>query len=122
MVKVCEGSRFLLRAAKLSEDDDAAEARLGCFEAFHCRSLHQCETKEMLLANLIDLYSLVVLGSVVVSWIGLSPDHPVIRFCNTLTEPVLAPIRSVIPSFSGLDFSPMVLLIGLQLLRRMIGG
>ena len=76
----------------------------------------------MLLARLIDLYSLVVLVSVIVSWIGLPSYHPVVRFCNTLTEPVLAPIRSVIPPFAGLDFSPMVLLIGLQLLRRLIVG
>ena len=75
-----------------------------------------------MLARLIDLYSLVVLVSVIVSWIGLPQYHPVVRFCNTLTEPVLTPIRRVILPVAGLDFSPLVLLIGLQLLRRLILG
>jgi len=74
----------------------------------------------MLFLWLIDLYSLVVLVSVIVSWIGLPPYHPVVKFCSSLTEPALGPIRRIIPPFAGLDFSPMVLLIGLQFLRRLI--
>ena len=74
----------------------------------------------MLLATLIDLYTLVVLGAVVISWVQVPPDHPAAQFVRTLTEPVLAPIRRVLPPMGGLDFSPMVLLIGLQLVRRML--
>jgi YggT family protein len=71
----------------------------------------------MLLARLIDLYSLIVLASVILSWVQLSPDHPLVRITHALTEPVLAPIRRVLPGVSGLDFSPMVLLVGLRILR-----
>jgi YggT family protein len=71
----------------------------------------------MFLARLIDLYSLIVLASVVLSWVQLSPDHPLVRFTHALTEPVLAPIRRVLPELGGLDFSPMVLLVALRLLR-----
>jgi len=74
----------------------------------------------MLLSRLIDLYSWVVLASIIVSWLGLPTYHPVVRFFTTLTEPLLSRIRRVIPPFAGLDFSPMVLLIGLQLLRRLL--
>jgi len=74
----------------------------------------------MLLAHIIDLYSLIVLGAVVVSWIGLPPNHPAARLFNGLTEPLLRPIRSVVPPFGGIDFSPMILLIGLMLLRRLL--
>ena len=74
----------------------------------------------MLLARIIDLYSLVVLGAVIVSWLRLPPDNPVAKLANVLTEPVLAPIRKVLPSTGGLDFSPMVLLVGLQLLKRIL--
>lgn len=70
----------------------------------------------MFLANLIDLYSLVVIGAVIVSWMRLPRSNPIAGVIYTLTEPVLAPIRGVLPAMGGLDFSPMVLLIGLQLL------
>ncbi len=71
----------------------------------------------MLLGTLLDLYSLVVIAAVVLSWTQLPPSHPVVQFVDMLTTPVLAPIRRVIPTVGGLDLSPMVLLIGLQLLR-----
>lgn len=69
---------------------------------------------------LIDLYSLVVLASVILSWVSVPPDHPFVRAVRSLTEPVLEPIRRVLPTLGGLDFSPMVLLIGLQFLRRLV--
>ena len=74
----------------------------------------------MLLARLIDLYSLVVFGAVIVSWLQLPPYHPVVKLLNGLTEPALAPIRKVIPPMGGLDISPMVLILALQLLKGLL--
>ncbi len=74
----------------------------------------------MILARLIDLYSLVVLAAVIMSWIQLPPNHPAVQFVRQLTEPVLAPIRKVLPPAGGLDFSPMILILGLQLLKGML--
>jgi YggT family protein len=73
-----------------------------------------------LLASLIDLYSLVVLAAVILSWVPLDRRNPLVTITHALTEPVLAPIRNVIPPMAGLDLSPMVLLIALQLLKRLI--
>jgi YggT family protein len=73
-----------------------------------------------ILANLIDLYSLVVLVAVVLSWLRLDPRHPLVTITQALTEPVLAPIRNVLPPMGGLDFSPMVLLLALQLLKSLL--
>lgn len=73
-----------------------------------------------LLGHLVDLYSWVVLLAVILSWFKLSPENPLLRVVSALTEPVLAPIRRVVPSMGGLDFSPMVLFLGLQLLRRFL--
>ena len=74
----------------------------------------------MLLVKIIDIYVLVVLASVIVSWIHLPLNNPVVRFCNSLTDPILTPIRSVVPKVGGADLSPFVLLIGLRILRRII--
>jgi YggT family protein len=76
----------------------------------------------MILRVLIDGYSLVVLASVILSWIRLDPDNPIVKVVDALTEPVLAPIRKVLPDFGGIDFSPMLLLLGLRFLRGLLGG
>lgn len=74
----------------------------------------------MLLA--LDFYTFVVFVAVVLSWLRLSPDNPVVRVITTLTEPALAPIRKLMPELGGFDFSPMILLVLLQLLKRLFGG
>lgn len=74
----------------------------------------------MLLVQLLDLYSLIVLAAVVVSWIQLPPSNPMATFLYTMTEPLLRPIRSLLPDMGGLDFSPLVLLFGLRLLRGVL--
>ena len=73
-----------------------------------------------LLSLALDAYSLVVLVSVVVSWLNLADDNPLVNVTRTLTEPVLAPIRRLLPSSAGIDISPMVLLLGIRLLKRVL--
>ncbi len=73
----------------------------------------------MLLIQLIDVYSLIVVAGVVVSWTNVPREHPAVRLRHRLTEPVLAPIRKVLPAMGGMDFSPLVLLIGLRMLASL---
>lgn len=72
------------------------------------------------LAQLIDLYTVVVFVAVIVSWLQLPPSNPVVRYTRMLTEPLLAPLRRVIPPLGGLDFTPMILLILLRVVRGLI--
>jgi len=69
---------------------------------------------------LLDLYSLVLFIAVVLSWVNLSPDNPLVRLVRQLTEPVLAPLRRVLPSAGGFDFSPIVALLLVRLLQRLL--
>jgi YggT family protein len=73
----------------------------------------------MPLIQLIDVYSLIIVAAVVVSWTNVPREHPAVRLLRRLTEPVLAPIRKVLPPMGGMDFSPLVLLIGLRALTRL---
>lgn len=73
-----------------------------------------------LIARLIDLYSLVVLVAVIISWVPLDRRNPLVMIVRSLTDPVLAPIRQALPAMGGLDFSPMVLLIVLQVLKGLV--
>jgi YggT family protein len=74
----------------------------------------------LLLVRLIDLYSLVVLVAVILSWIRADRRNPLAAIVSGLTEPVLGPIRQVLPPMGGLDLSPMVLLFGLQILKGLL--
>jgi YggT family protein len=73
----------------------------------------------MLIGRLIDLYSLVVLAAVIMSWVRIDPRQPLAMIVSSLTDPVLGPLRRLLPPMGGLDFSPMVLLFGLQLLGNL---
>lgn len=73
-----------------------------------------------MLISLIDIYSLIVFVAVILSWVRLPEDNPFVRVIHQLTEPVLSRVRSILPSAAGLDFSPMVVLIGLQLLKSLL--
>ena len=61
-----------------------------------------------------------MLGSVIISWVQLPPTHPVATFLGMMTQPLLAPIRRVLPPMGGVDFSPFVLLLGLQVLKELL--
>ena len=74
----------------------------------------------MLLIQLLDIYSLLVFGSVIISWVKLPPDNPIANFLHSITEPLLSPIRQIMPEMGGLDFSPLVLLFGIRLVRGVI--
>jgi YggT family protein len=74
----------------------------------------------MILARLIDLYTLVVFVAVIASWMQLPPNNQLVQIVRQLTEPALAPIRKLLPPAGGLDFSPMILILGLQLLKGML--
>jgi YggT family protein len=73
-----------------------------------------------MLATLIDFYSFIVLVAVVLSWVGVDPRNQLVTVIRGLTEPVLDPIRRVLPPMGGLDLSPMILLIALQLLKGLV--
>lgn len=77
------------------------------------------------LAELVNdafyLYSLVLLARVLSSWIpGLDPGTPVVRLLVSLTEPVLAPLRRALPPVGGLDLSPVVAFLLLEVVRRLV--
>ena len=73
-----------------------------------------------LIATLVDLYSLAVLAAIVLSWVRVDPRHPLVGIVHNLTEPVLAPIRRLLPGVGGLDFSPMIVLLALRLLKSLL--
>lgn len=72
-----------------------------------------------LLVGLIQLFTLVVLIDVVLSYF-MSPYEPLRQALDRVVAPLLNPLRRVLPPISGLDFSPFVLIILLQLLAMLV--
>ncbi len=80
------------------------------------------------ISYLISLYVYVILASVILSWLmAFGVVNPYNRFISTLaqalgavTEPVLRPIRRFLPDFGGIDFSPLVLLLGLFFVQSVV--
>lgn len=73
-----------------------------------------------LIALLIQLYSFVILARVLMSWVNVDPYSPLARAIFDLTEPVLQPIRNMLPPTAGLDFSPIIAIILLQFLGQLL--
>ena len=63
---------------------------------------------------------LLILARVIISFTRMDPYHPIRRTVYELTEPILAPIRRILPPTSGLDFSPLIALLLLELVRMVL--
>jgi YggT family protein len=71
--------------------------------------------------NLVfTLLNLAILARVLLSWIRVNPYHPAVELLYRITEPILAPLRRVIPSIGMVDISPVIALILLQIIREVL--
>jgi YggT family protein len=75
-----------------------------------------------ILGTILELYGWVILAAILLSWFQVPSDHPVgaiKRGLAAVTEPLLRPIRRVLPPVriggAGLDLSPLVLLLAVRL-------
>jgi len=73
------------------------------------------------LANILhivlNLYMWIVIARALLSWVNPDPYNPIVRFLYNVTEPVLYAIRKRVPMFfGGVDFSPMVVILGIYFL------
>jgi YggT family protein len=80
-----------------------------------------------LICTALNLYSIAVLVWVILSWVRVPSTHPLAKitvFLDRIIYPVILPIRRVMPPLrlggGALDLSPIVLLIGLQIIQSLI--
>lgn len=70
--------------------------------------------------------TVLIIARIAVSWIGLSPWHPVVRWLRIIVDPILAPFRRILPNFSGIDFSPILAIVVIyfvaQILEALVSG
>jgi YggT family protein len=73
-----------------------------------------------LILLITQLYSLIMLARVLMSWVQIDPYSPLARTLYNLTEPVLAPIRNLLPPMAGFDFSPVIAMVAIQILGGLL--
>lgn len=73
---------------------------------------------------IINIYWYAIIGSIIMSFVmlfsGNVNPHPILRLIWQLTEPVMAPVRKIVPPLGGMDFSPIFIFIIIQLLQNFI--
>jgi YggT family protein len=65
----------------------------------------------------INFYTYGLLAVIILSWVAPQNQHPAVALLWQLMEPLMAPLRKVLPALGGIDLSPIFIFIGLNLLR-----
>lgn len=80
-----------------------------------------------IICRAIQVYSLVIIARILLEWLQVPPDHPVARakrLLRAVTDPVLIPVRRLIPPIStggiGIDLSPLIVLVALGVIGSVI--
>jgi YggT family protein len=73
-----------------------------------------------LISLTLNIYFVAIIGSIIMSWISQGSYHPAAALLYQLTEPVMAPFRKLIPPMGGLDLSPILVFLVLNVLEVLL--
>jgi len=69
----------------------------------------------------LNTYMWIIIVRALLSWVNPDPYNPIVQFIYRITEPVLRPIRNVLPTYQiGLDLSPMVAILAIYFLQMFL--
>ncbi len=66
---------------------------------------------------LVNIYFFALLGMIILSWVAPGSRHPAIYLLYQITEPVMAPFRQALPPMGGMDFSPILVFILINVIQ-----
>jgi YggT family protein len=77
-----------------------------------------------ILYNLINLafqvLNIAIFARVLLSWVKVDPYHPAVQVLYQITDPIIEPLRRVIPPIGMIDISPMVAMVLLEIVRSVV--
>lgn len=73
-----------------------------------------------ILGLLLKIYFFALLASIILSWISPGGSNPAVYLLYQITEPVMAPVRKLLPPMGGLDFSPILVFVGINVLEIVV--
>ena len=75
-------------------------------------------------ANILDMalniYLWIIFARAILSWVNPDPYNPIVQFLYKVTEPVLNPIRKMMPYGVGIDFSPLIVILVIYFMRSFV--
>ena len=74
----------------------------------------------LVLGFLLKLYFWTLIIMIVASWIAPGSHHPALMLINQIIEPLMKPFRKILPSMGGLDLSPILVILVLQILEKVV--
>lgn len=73
--------------------------------------------------TVLNLFIILLVVRAILSWVRIGPDspfRPVVDIVHKVTEPVLAPIRGVLPAMGGFDLSPLLVIVGIRVIQGVL--
>ena len=74
----------------------------------------------LIIIYLCQAYAFIIFLRAILSWFAIPPNNPIVIFLDRVTEPILAPLRRVIPRVGMVDITPMVAIVLLIIIARLI--
>lgn len=69
---------------------------------------------------LFNILTYAILVRALLSWFPIAPDNPLVRILDDITEPILAPLRQVVPRLGAFDITPIVAMFALQIIGQIL--
>jgi YggT family protein len=82
-------------------------------------------TLAKVLSMILTVYTYIILGAVIISWVKPDPYNPIVRFLRQVTEPIFYQVRRILPRFlfrTGLDFTPLIVLVLVVVIDNLVVG
>jgi len=73
-----------------------------------------------ILATLINLLAIAILIRALLSWVQPDPRNPIVQALDAITEPILQPLRQIVPRIGMIDITPMVAMIVLFIIAGLL--
>ncbi len=75
-----------------------------------------------MIVKILQIYLYLIILRAILSWFEPNPTNPFTRLLFTVTEPVLGPVRKLVPPIGGrLDLSPLIVIIGVIMVKLLLG-
>jgi YggT family protein len=69
---------------------------------------------------LVQILNFAIIVRALMSWFNPSPDNPIVRFVIEITEPVLAPLRRIVPRIGMIDITPIVAILLMSMILQVL--
>jgi len=73
-----------------------------------------------IISAILTILTWAIIIRALISWVNPDPYNQIVQFLYRVTEPILMPIRRILPAMGGFDFSPIVALVGIVFIRSFL--